>query len=580
MVMKLVIRTFILWGLLAGLAWLTGASTRDYFTEPQGSAHTHLPAGFDPLLIIGIATAVIPAFCMWLTMTSVPLMPRHWLGRLAFWMGTVVMWLWLVLEIQARVEFDPIERAVLLFGGGVTLLIAVWLSFRVRPFPIWRIAGEIAVVCALYGIIGGVALYSYNAGTRALGRRAEARWAEIGLPLSEFEKTLVPDQENAGSEVLRQVLREQVYARFYKDGTRAGDREPAIAQSEDKKQLFLKLAKIAAATVPPSDDVEPSPKFAALIGPLANSLDADYRRILAVEPATWASDPRDGYYINVPNFVGIRRLAQLAAVDAMRRISEGDQEGAARALSAGQHMTGGLRQNPTLVSLMIYVAVDSLVASQRARLPSEDGGLQAVAKDAADLRNEFLKRLQLEGWLCLHFNTAFGIQATSPTPGPRWLTQIYDRAQLQRQAMMAALNGAEHAAIAKDPATISLPDLGASKHEAISEAFPTYMDFNANRAMMRITASLLLREQSELIRLARARVATGTPMEAYPSAVVPSARWELKLDPEKATVTTRLVGAPEWIVTHVVTPADFWCLPLDGSVAWQFHKPTQAASNR
>lgn len=578
--MKLVIRAFILWGLLGALAWLTGASTRDFFTEPQGSVHTHLPAGFDPLLTTGIATAVIPAFCMWLTMTAVPLLPRHWLGRLAFWLGTVAVWLWLVVVIRARAEFDPIERAVLLFSGGVTLLIVAWLSFRVRPFPVWRIVGEIAVVCAIYGVIAGAALYSYNAGTRALGRRAEARWAEIGLPLNEFEKTLGPGQENAGSEVLRQVLREQVYAHFYKDGTRAGKREPAIVQPQERRQLFLKIAQMADATQPPSDEVKLSAQSAALTEPLGPSLDADYRRILAAEPATWASNPHDGYFIDVPNFIGIRHLAQLAAADATRRFSEGDQEGAARALSAGLHMSAGLRQNPTLVSLMIYVAVDALIASKRVHLPAEEGGLQAVAKDATDLQSEFLKRLQLEGWLCLHSDVAFGNPVTPPTPGPRWLTQIYDDAQFQRQTMMAALNGAEHAAILKDPATRSLPDLGESRYEAVSEAHPTYMEFNASRAMMRITASLLLREQAELIRLARTRLATGTPMEPYQSAVIPVARWELVIDPEKATVSTRLVGTPDWILKNEVTKSDFWCLPLDGSVAWQFHRPVQAVSNR
>jgi hypothetical protein len=90
-------------------------------------------------------------------------------------------------------------------------------------------------------------------------------------------------------------------------------------------------------------------------------------------------------------------------------------------------------------------------------------------------------------------------------------------------------------------------------------------------------ATLLLREQSELIRIARARMAAGQPVESHDSTVIPGARWEVSANVEQATVTTRLNGAPAWILTNEVTGKDFWCLPLDGSVAWQFHRPAHTA---
>jgi hypothetical protein len=46
---------------------------------------------------------------------------------------------------------------------------------------------------------------------------------------------------------------------------------------------------------------------------------------------------------------------------------------------------------------------------------------------------------------------------------------------------------------------------------------------------------------------------------------------------EKNNLATRLAGAPDWLVT--VAPPAFWELPLDGSVAWQFHTPATTASS-
>jgi hypothetical protein len=193
------------------------------------------------------------------------------------------------------------------------------------------------------------------------------------------------------------------------------------------------------------------------------------------------------------------------------------------------------------------------------------------------LRAEFLRRIQIESWLCLRYTDEIGeFQQVEVSVLPRWLGRIWRR----RQAVKTALNGAEHAAIQRDPATLLLPDLGIGRHDAVSEASPTLMEFNVGRAAMRITATLLLREQVELIRLARARLAAGMPMEPYQSAVIPNARWELTIDREKATVSTRLVGAPAWISNDVVTTPAFWCLRLDGSNVWQFHQPKQATSGK
>ena len=226
---------------------------------------------------------------------------------------------------------------------------------------------------------------------------------------------------------------------------------------------------------------------------------------------------------------------------------------------------------------MIHIAVDAMMASKLAHLPASEEGLRDVARDTAELRAEFLRRIQLESWRCLRFTDQMGeAQQTEVSVLPRWLGQIWRR----RQVVKAALNGAEYAAIEKDPATLALPDLGISRLDAISDASPTVMEFNVSRAVMRVTATQLLREQAELIRVARARLATGMPMEPYQSAVVPAAHWELAIDFKKATLSTRLIGAPAWIYNDVVTTPQFWCLRIDGSETWQFHQPAQETGGK
>jgi hypothetical protein len=96
--------------------------------------------------------------------------------------------------------------------------------------------------------------------------------------------------------------------------------------------------------------------------------------------------------------------------------------------------------------------------------------------------------------------------------------------------------------------------------------------------MLRINATLLVREQVALIREARARLAAGKPVEAHDS-VLPNLRWELIADAEKNTVKTRLIGAPQWLANEEMIPPTFWPIPIDGSIAWEFRPSAASARN-
>ncbi len=568
--MKTVFGALVLWLVLGFLSWLLATAWDADMTQP---------------LALG-TLLTLPAVAVWLTARTATTLSERWAWRVAFWAVTIASWVALLVIAQGRAEAHASEGWHLMLAFRIAALVAVGLALQKRSRPTWRAIREVTAVAATFVFTGGAILWCYDARTRAVAAQAEARWTEIGLPMAELEKTFTVEQENAGSEVVRQVLREHVGSRFYKEGTSAAEREPAIVRSPEIEQIMKKAIDIQSTRLPLSDDFDLSAQPVAAIEPLGAALEADYRRILAVEPPAWACDPRDGWSMNAPNFLGIRKFSQLAAADALRRLAAGDQEGAARALAAGLHLREGLRQNPTLVSLMVDVSVDGLLSAEQVRLPAAQNGLQSITQDVISLRAEFLKRLQIEGWLCLRFADQYADPYTDRALNPpfntrallHWGSQIANRTWVHRQCAFAALTGAEHAAIQKSSATLALADFGESLHEAVYRAHPSMIDMNVDRAAKRIHATLLLREQTELIRDARARLAAGHPVEAHDSVVLPGLRWELTADAEKSTVTTRLTGAPEWIVTNEVTGHDFWLLPLDGSAAWQFHQPARTTS--
>jgi hypothetical protein len=541
---------------------------------------------------------VLPPLAVWLTAKAAASLPERWVLRAPFWAVTLGGWLAAVLLAQGRAESSQadLHQSVVL-ACGLTALTAGWLAVKARAFPTWRGLREVAAGVAVLTLAGGLFAWSYEERTRALFVRAEARWSEIGRPMAEFEKTLAPTHENAGSEITRQVLREQVGTRFYKEGTAAADREPVAELTHTKDGLIQRACDIVSAKLPPSDalDLTTIPDSRSRVRAVRNNrqtgapnddpapppLEEAFTRILAAEPPMWASDPHDGYTISVPNFLGVRKFSQLTAAEAMRRFADGDEAGAARALTAGLRVSQSLRENPTLVSLMIHIAVDALLAPRQVRLPATADGLAAVARDVPVLRAEFLRRLQLEAWWCLHGADQMGGEEAfnfGTSPLPKWARRFTNQPRARRECALGALVGAEHIAITQSPATLALPDFGADLHDAIDRRQPTILFPNFNRAAMRIHATLLLREQTELIRDARARLAAGRPVESRDSAVLPGVRWELTADAQKNTVATRLAGAPDWIVKGDITGNDgFWLLPLDGSVAWQFYTPARTA---
>lgn len=577
--MRLLFRTTALVSSLAGLSCFLALGTR-------ADALQYLAAS---------GVLVMPALSVWLTSLAAPSQNSRWFFRIGFWALALAAWLMMLLLAQGRWESSDVcepERQNFMIGFGLAFVAAIWIGAKRRTFPTWSTLRDVAAGVVVLAMAAGIFVLGYDAKTRSIAARAEARWTEIGLPMADFEKSLVISRENAGSEVARQTLREIVKSRFYKEGTAAADREPPVDYSESEETRMTQAYQWAGFNGGPSDDFE-YPKdmidrlggsVASSIEPIAPALDEAYRRILAAEAPVWAANPHDGYTIDVPNFLGIRKFCQLTASDAVRRFSAGDSDGAARALAAGMRFTEKLPEHPTLVALMIRVATDALFAPKTVRLPATNDGFASLARDVAVKREKFLRCVEIEAWVRLRkpeqFDDPDRPACCEFEKLPKWAQRIGNVQSWRRDTMTGALNLAEHAAIQRALETLDLADFGSAKHEAISTNNPTSAEINVIRSSMRLNATLLLREQTELIRLARARLAAGLPVESRDSIVLPSTRWELIGDAQKNTVTTRLINAPEWIVNNTVTGkgSDFWLLPLDGSIAWQFRPPARTAA--
>ncbi len=561
--MRVFLQTFFLWLALAVLS----------FTFAAVAAYP------DPTVWMFSGWLLLPALAGWLTVELIVSLPKNWFLQAAFWTVTLTGWVSAVLCARYRVGAAPTGELPMALVFGLAGVAAGWRAFKVRSSLDWRVLGETAGwmtagMTVPFLVVAGWAL-SYTAKTSGILREAEQRWAAMGLPLAEFTKTHPVGHENAGSEVARQVLRDVVGGGYYKER-----KNPAAGCSSEAQEIVNKVEIVSGKY---SDAIELSVPALEAITPLIPTLETAYDRILAAEPPGWNSNPDDLYQLAVPNFLSIRVFSQLVSADAKRRLSVGDVQGAERAVAASLRLGKSVRENPTLVAFMISIAVDALFVSSQARLPAAEGGIESVAHDVPILHARLLEMFRMESWgawrMCDEW--ASGRRPFDATVDflPKWAGRMASRFVACRNLAIAVRNGAEHQAIHRSEATLRLPDFGNSLHEAIETKNPTTMSPNFTRAAMRLYATLLLREQTELIRDARARLASGRAVESPDSVVLPGLRWEITTNTEKDAVYLRLAGAPEWILKGEVAPSEFWCLPIDGSVPWQFRLPGKAGAN-
>lgn len=459
----------------------------------------------------------------------------------------------------------------------ILLLLVLWMGIRgcrsaggARPFGvrvgslIWKWLARLAkcavglVLLAVLIGAGWIVWTEWQA--REIEKQALTKWAQIGRPMADLERELKPVEENGSLKQLTQELGPFGVRTLYK---RPG--------GVDQIELPEKISELLCPR-PARDQLKsPVPKLAYLEAH-ADELTRLYQGILRREPPVWALDFPNKGWLGVPDYLALRKISQLIAADAMSRMANGDPGGAALAIEAGLKMSQNLGEQPILVSSMIRVAIKGMFTEKSVWLPEDPTAWERLAKDAKTTREQLLKTFQAEAWW------ASRVASTEPSslscasdrcqPLPQWASNLFVHPFIRLQTAQNSEILAENVRVMRD-----WPQgrLGTDELEkACSTDHSTVFTPNYIRAALRVNLSLLLCEQVEMIRFARARMQEGKIQAGHPSVVIPGATWEMTGDLTTNSATLKLSPIPKWAVHNDVAGADFFLLPLDGSKPWQF----------
>ncbi|MFZ3375782.1 MAG: hypothetical protein WA183_09535 [Chthoniobacterales bacterium] len=334
-----------------------------------------------------------------------------------------------------------------------------------------------------------------------------------------------------------------------------------------------------------ADQVETTAQRLSYLNEHRDDLDRLYRGILQREPAVWSFVPQDGMTFNdshwrlrLPSYLVARNASQLISVDALDKLERGDENGAVDAIAAGLKMTSNIDEQRILVSQMIRVAMEGLFAQVIARLPEDPGALKLLATEVEGRREKWRDALQWEAWAFMRLVDYMGLKPEEYRSASllQRIKISYAQSFLQGKCSSVVSCLADEVAISEDIGELAPSDLGIGK---MNEACVRY-DANADysKSWVRLNGVLLLREQAELIRSARAQVQAGKSgnLGEHESVVIPGAKWRIIGDAAATSVSLKLTPVPAWTTNNDVLGKEFFLLPLDGSKSWKFRPPSGA----
>lgn len=412
--------------------------------------------------------------------------------------------------------------------------------------------------------------------------KAEARWAAMGRPMSDFEKRLMPVEENESLRALTRELRPFGVVTFYK--------APAGEQSPNTFSIPKEITDLVDGSNPQmADQVETTAQRLSYLNEHRDDLDRLYRGILQREPAVWSFVPQDGmtfndhWWLRLPSYLVARNVSQLIAVDALGKLEHGDENGAVDAIAAGLKMTSNIDEQRIVFSQMIRAATEGLFAQIIALLPEDPAALKLLATEVEARREKWRDALQWETWAAMRLADYMELN-------PEDFRKLYRSASLLQRIKISYaqsfLQGkisrvvsclADQVAISEEIRELASSDLGVGR---MREACVRY-DANADwsKSWVRLNGVLLLREQAELIRSARAQVQAGKSgnLGELESVVIPGAKWRVIGDAAVTSVSLKLTPIPVWTTNTDVLGKEFFLLPLDGSKWWKF-RPSSGAN--
>jgi hypothetical protein len=508
---------------------------------------------------------------------------RRW-TKMIFWMVTVpgMAVCAVYLQYSYGILTEAYYRQLLLVSAVMPVLVLILAMIREARSGGLRKAGWILDMlggtgCMVVLLVAGyfVWLKGY---VEPLRQKAEARWAEIGRPMVEFEKSIRPAKENESLRALTRDLKPFGVVTLYKAGSGGGRVTEVNAMGTPKEAIEI----IGAVADEKGDSIKLPAGAAAVLDSRANDFDRVYNGVLEREPVVWEMDPAVGPQVLVPNYLSERYLAQWIVADAYRRLEKGDQKRAADAVAAEMRMIQNMGKQPVLVSLMIDISIESLFAPAIARLPEGPNEMQQLAEEVDEKRAKFQETAQGDAWgLMYAFEKAHlgpddvrsalgGAQHVFPDCLDRLLLPTYCRAVFREECSKAWLYETDVVEIAGRARELASSDLGEREMDEAAERHPSVFSPNLSRGWLRLNCALLVREQAEMIRAARSEMESGRAgkLGEHPSVVIPGAKWEMTGDAISHSVTLKLTPLPSWTGTDVAGK-DFWLLPLDGSKGWK-----------
>jgi len=504
-----------------------------------------------------------------------------WWLRLFWITGFVAGGAYLIIWLQEILRYPKSMESYFAIITPVIWLVALGVAWRfahrkygLLPFARCAMDATLGAGCVVLPL--GLSFYALDQWATSREVEADRRWAEIGMPLSVFDNGGMDRTEN---ESLRQLLIDlQPFETFGVRSLYRNLSEPIEVLNDGERSEFDNaLSEIIALL----DVTKSKGDVVSLEGYKTDFLDENsdrflklYEGILSREPPRWKFTYNDAYFGGNPNWLALRKLALSIRADATRRYAKGDIEGAKKTVLAVHKLTAGMRENPLLVSGMIGVALEAMVASVEVYFPPF--GVEKIAEEAVVARNCFFVTLQSEAQ-CLR-ELAKHEQANNQfalSHGLECLKEAFGWRLVRIKSAKYSVLAAEIVQLMKAPGFLDDPDLGAGRMMAITEG--SNIAPNYTRAIQRTNATYIRKEQDEMIRLARARYYEGKlePME-FKSLVIPRITWKVEIDGNAGSVTTEAIGVPDWMTSYSVAPMDFYSIPFDGSGSWKFvPKPGQ-----
>ena len=264
-------------------------------------------------------------------------------------------------------------------------------------------------------------------------------------------------------------------------------------------------------------------------------------------------------------------------------------------LAAGWKFTAKLGEQPFLTPLMIRESIEGFFAGAIARLPDDSLVAPQLATDVEASRERWRRAAQGEAWAATQLCDYLGFKPTEfrkAYEGKSLLQKAQlglSRSFMQRDCALFVARVADQVRVSEQIKTLASSDLGANGMQRGSDSAPSQStDWLSQmwgktwyQSWVRLNATLLRREQADLIRATRERMRMGASgdLGTRDSLVVPGSKWRIIADTKTNSASLHLMPLPSWTTDTDAVEQSLFLLPPDGSKSWSFRRHRSDSEN-